>query len=252
MANSKKIQILAKLILQVHEVRSRFMPGCLGKSGEPLFIYVYGPKFSVVGRVVSLGSNRISYEFMDFGMDHPLHVQADLFSGETGFHLRRLPCSLVAQSCCHMGGGIQTAPMRRSELKVTAVGSGMRAAFIDLVAQVHSWDLGQGASETRAIKVRNGQLCRTHVLRETFLGWLEKCLSAEDRGSLCSHATQFGNCNPSDRGRDHHQHPEGEEEQRVDPPLESGRNMHPGLDSIVEERGDSVEWWRHEVSIHQE
>lgn len=140
---------------------------------EPLFIYVYGPGFSVVGRTVGLGGTLISYECMEPGKDHPHQVHVDIFSSEVGFHVQRLPCLLISASRTYTGGKFNTVAMRRYDLEVVPVRSAHRAALADLVAHAHLWDLGQGAHEPQAFQspareslhVPNAQL-------ETFTEWL--------------------------------------------------------------------------------
>jgi hypothetical protein len=154
------------------------MKKAVSNQGVPLFICVNGPGFSVVGRIVTLGLKRIAYEFMDSGEDHPHDVHVDIFSPEMGFHVRRLPCQFIAHSSCCTGGGPWTVPMRRCDLRVSAVRSDQRTTFADLVARAHLWVRGQAASKLEPIQPRRVNGCRAESGLETFIEWLTQYKSS--------------------------------------------------------------------------
>jgi hypothetical protein len=155
--------------------------------GDPLFIYIYGPGFSVVGRIVALGTRLISYECMEPGKAHPREVNVDLFSSKVGFHVQRLPCLLVAHSWCFTGGKLKTVPMRRYDLKVVPIRTDHRAGFADLAARAHVWEPDQVASEPQTFQAPRRHLHRPSAQLGTFREWFDDHCSEGAGMSLRGH-----------------------------------------------------------------
>jgi hypothetical protein len=143
-----------------------------GEQCGPLFIYVYGSSFSVIGRVVTFGLNHFSYEFMGSGESHPREVNADIFTPGYGFHVQRLPCLLIAHSCCRTGKPVGSAPLSICDLYVSVERGDESRAFADLVGRAPLCGQAQGDLEPESIQARQTGGCRAGSRRSTFVEWL--------------------------------------------------------------------------------
>jgi hypothetical protein len=85
--------------------------------GNTLFLHAYGAGFTVLGQIRSLGLCRVTYEFIDFGEDHPGEVRVDIFSSDEGLYLSSLSCVLIEEHLSEPGNPLTTLMLKRCELE---------------------------------------------------------------------------------------------------------------------------------------
>jgi hypothetical protein len=151
---------------------------------DPLLLHASGPGFAVLGQVTRLGSRRVTYEFIDRGVEHPNEVTAHLFSAFHGVQITAVPCLLVEERVSEPGSPLSTLMIRRCELEFLQLSTEQEKMLWDFLNNEYLRKVREITTERRTARKPEVVPEVEHFKARSFFSLMQYCDEAGQPSSV--------------------------------------------------------------------